>query len=175
MPAPVIELPVEETSAGRRIYKDEAEATFNVAFSELFNLIAAIPAGPEGARGPIGLTGASWVVGTPREFAEGLTAVTGNLIYRRYPASSVTALFRCLQATTTSNANFPATPVSNAAWELVLIVPWGDRGLQGIQGVQGIQGTPGLSAEVVEFDTDAAAMAYSVTNPAAIVISTEGA
>ena len=175
MPAPVITIPVQETSAGRRIFKDEAETEFNRAYAELFNLIAAIPAGPQGERGPAGAQGPAWIVGSVREFAEGLDCVVGNVIFRRYPGSNMTALFRCLQNTTTNNSNFPATPVSNAAWNLVLIVPWGERGLQGVQGIQGIQGIQGESAEIIEFATDVAAQAYSASHPLALVISTEGA
>lgn len=175
MPAPVITIPVQETSAGRRIFKDEAETEFNRAYAELFNLIAAIPAGPQGERGPAGAQGLAWIVGSVREFAEGLDCVVGNAIFRRYPGSNMTALFRCLQNTTTNISNFPATPVSNAAWNLVLIVPWGERGLQGVQGIQGIQGIQGESAEIIEFATDVAAQAYSASHPLALVISTEGA
>lgn len=174
MPAPVIELPVEESSAGRRIYKDEAEEALNVAFAQLFDTIAAIPAGPVGERGPVGAQGERWVIGTPREYAVGLACVVGNVIYRRYAGTSVTALFRCLQATTTSDANFPSSAVSNAAWELLLIVPWGERGLQGIQGIQGPTGATGTSANVVQFDTDAEAIAHSTAHPLDFVISIEG-
>ena len=173
MPAPIIEFPVEETSAGRQIFKDEAEAQINMGFNSLWNLIAAIPAGPQGERGAVGPQGERWIQ-TVREFAEGLQCVTGNGIYRRYPGQSVTALFRCLQATTTNNLNFPSTAVSNAAWEVVMIVPWGERGQQGIQGVPGPAGADGSSIVVIGFATDAEAQAHSITNPDDLVYSTEG-
>lgn len=191
MPAPIIEFPIEETSAGRQIYKDEAEAQINTAFGTLWNLIAAIPAGPQGERGAVGPQGERWIQGV-REFTEGLQCVTGSGVYRRYPGQAVTALFRCLQPTTTNNLNFPSTAVSNAAWEVVMIVPWGERGQQGIQGVQGIQGPQGEQGEqglqgvpgptgadgstpvVIGFATDAEAQAHSTTNPDDLVYSTEG-
>ena len=173
MPAPVVEFPVQETSAGRRIFKNEAEAQINLAFDALWELVSRIPAGPQGERGAVGPQGERWIQGV-REFAEGLQCVTGNGIYRRYPGQAVTALFRCLQPTTTNSLNFPSTAVSNAAWEVVMIVPWGERGPQGVIGNQGPRGEPGFSSEIVEFDTDAAALAYSAANPLALVISTEG-
>lgn len=169
-----VEFDVVNTPAGRGIIKEDAEGQINAVFANLFDLIAAIPSGPQGERGPTGNAGPRWVIGVPRSFQTGLTFVEGNVIYRLFPASNTTGLFRANSSGTTSEANFPATPVSNASWELVLTVPWGERGIQGIQGIQGVQGEPGDSAEVVTFDTDAEAETYSANNPLAIVISTEG-
>lgn len=174
MPAPEIVLPVVETSAGRRIFTGDAERIFNDAFQMLFDMLAAIPAGPRGERGATGERGERWVIGTPQQFAEGINAVVGNVIFRRYPGQAVTAMFRALQPTTTTQANFPAAAQSNAAWELILTVPDGQRGLTGDRGAQGIRGEQGESSEIIEFDTDAAARAYSLANPLALVISTEG-
>lgn len=170
-----VEFEVVNTPAGRGIVKEDAEDQLNSAFSELFSLIAAIPSGPQGERGPTGPTGPRWVIGVPRSYQAGLSFVEGNVIYRLFPASNTTGLFRANSSGTTSEANFPATPVSNSVWELILTVPWGQQGPQGVQGEQGIQGIPGESAEIIEFNTDAAAQAYSAANPLAIVISTEGA
>ena len=177
MPAPTVEYEVHDTPQGRRIYKDEAEASMNRALENLFQLIGAIPAGPQGERGPTGQQGERWIVGGTREYAEGLQCVVGNAVYRRYTAQGLVGLFRCLQPTTTTAQNFPSSAVSNSAWELVLIVPQGDRGPEGQRGQQGIQGArgnDGTSVEVREFTTDAAAQAYSLANPLAIAVSTEG-
>lgn len=168
MPAPIVEFEVDESAAGRRIYKNEAEGAINAALENLWTLITNIPAGPRGLQGPVGPQGEQWIVGTPRVFAEGLQCVAGNAIYRYFPATNMNALFRCLSSTTTNLANFPATPVSNATWELVLLVPGG------AQGVQGLVGPVGPSPEIVEFNTDAEALTYSTAHPTAIVISKEG-
>lgn len=168
MPAPTIVIPVEDSSAGRRIYKDSAEDVLNQAFEELFNMLEAIPAGPQGERGPVGLQGERWIVGATREFAEGLVCQVGNAVYRRFPAANAVGLFRCLQNTTTNASNFPASLTSNSTWELILTVPRGD------QGETGATGPMGPSPEIVEFNTDAEALAYSQANPSAIVISLEG-
>lgn len=168
MPAPVVEFLVDESAAGRRIYKDEAEQAINEALENLWTMITNIPAGPQGTRGPVGPQGDQWIVGTPRAFAEGLVCVAGNAVYRYFPVSNTNALFRCLSSTTTNLANFPATPVSNATWELVVLVPGGAIGPQGETGPMG------PSPAIVEFDTDAEALAYSTANPSAIVISMEG-
>lgn len=174
MPAPVVEFPVVETSAGRRIFTGEAEAVFNGAFQALFDMLAAIPAGPQGERGATGDRGERWVIGTPQPYAEGIAAVVGNVVYRRFTGSAATGMFRALQPTTITAANFPTSLVSNAAWELILVVPDGARGPQGDRGPQGLQGEPGDSSEIVEFPTDAQAIAYSLANPLALVISNEG-
>lgn len=168
MPAPIVEFEVDESAAGRRIYKNEAEMVINQALEQLYALIIGIPAGPVGPRGPVGPQGDQWVVGAPRAFAEGLQCVAGNVVYRYYPATNMNALFRCISATTINLANFPATPVSNATWELVLLVPGG------AVGPRGEVGPMGPSPEIVEFPTDAQALAYSQANPSAIVISMEG-
>ena len=171
MPAPTVNYEVHNTPQGRRIYKDEAEASMNMALENLFQLIGNIPAGPQGERGPTGAQGERWVVGGTREYAEGLQCVVGNAVYRRYSAQGVVGLFRCLQPTTITAQNFPSSAISNSAWELILIAPQGDRGIEGPRGLQGI---PGVSVNVVEFATDAEAMAHSTSNPLDIVISTEG-
>lgn len=172
MPAPEVEFPVTDTSGGRRIFKDEAEAALNSGFLSLFNLIAAIPAGPRGERGEKGDQGERWVIGATRPYAIGLQAVAGNTVYRVFSGSGATGLFRATQTTTINAQNFPSSLESNAAWELIMVA---QAGPQGPQGVQGLRGEQGASAEVREFTTDAAALAYSQANPLAICISTEGA
>lgn len=183
MPAPTVELNIQNTPMGRRIYTDQVEDSINNAVSELYTLISQIPAGPQGERGPAGIQGERWIVGATREYAEGLTCVTGNAVYRRFPGLNMVGLFRCLQPTVINNLNFPASLVSNSSWELVLAIPGGERGEQGLrgeQGEQGLQGLPGvdgvdgISPEILTFATRAEAISASQANPDALVISTEG-
>lgn len=175
MPAPEVEFVVEDTSAGRRVFLDQATGSVNAALQQLFELIANIPAGPIGPQGLVGPTGPAWITGTPRAYAEGLVCTLGNIIYRQIPSQRLTAVFRCTVPNTITSINFPAVAASNANWELVTFAPWGEVGEQGPQGIQGIQGVTGNSATIVQFATDAEAIAYSTANPLAFVISTEGA
>lgn len=172
MPAPEIEFPVTDTAGGRRIFVDEANEALNLAFLQLWNLIANIPAGPQGIRGEKGDQGDRWIIGSPRLYAIGLQCVAGNAVIRTFAGANTTALFRATQSTTINENNFPTSPASTAGWEMIL---YAVAGPQGVVGPQGDRGPQGLSAEVVEFPTDAQAQAYSASHPLAICISTEGA
>lgn len=171
MPAPTVNIPVTDTSNGRRIFKEEAEAEFNDAFGALYDFMLNIPAGPRGEQGIQGIQGERWIVGPVRAYAVGLECVVGNAVYRTFSSSNITVLFRAIQNTTINANNFPTGAASTANWEAVIVAMAGPQGSQGIQGLQGVQGN---SASVVEFATDAQAAAYSAANPLAIVVSTEG-
>ncbi|MTH62120.1 hypothetical protein [Paracoccus litorisediminis] len=148
MPAPTVDFEVVTTSSGRRIAVGQATESINLGMAALFQLIEAIPAGPQGP---------SWGVGAPRAYAEDLACVVGSIVWRQFPTQRLACVFRSLAVQTTSAANFPASPAANAGWDLVLAVPFGE------------------SAEIVEFATDSAAIAYSTAHPLALVISTQGA
>lgn len=167
MPAPTITIEITDTASGRRAYVNQTEQAINMALANLFDLIQAIPAGDQGDQGDIGPTGPAWIVGSPREFAVGLTCVVGNAVFRRFDTEGVTGLFRCVQDTTTTEGNFPSTTVSNSSWELVLIVNQGPEGPASTE-----PGPAGDSAEIVEFASDAEAEAYVTANELAIAFST---
>ena len=204
MPNTTVSLDVVNTPTGRGIVKEDVEENINAVFANLFSLIGDIPAGPDGPRGEVGDTGPSWIVGDPMVYQSGVPVVEGNAVYRLYSDSQATALFRATQASVMTVDSFPVAPVSNANWQHILTVPWGqqgeqgpqgEQGIEGAQGIQGIQGEQGeegpqgeqgpqglqglrgeagISPEVRVFTTNSAAESHAALNPLDIVYSTQG-